>query len=217
MVYRFAARFFYLVLRVLKWTYRFDHHHPENLQKAQELSPNKSFIFSVWHQNAIAGILSQEGLFSMLIMVSKSKDGDLASYCVEKFGHRTVRGSSRRAGVEKGGKKALENITTSLKGSDVAAITVDGPKGPIHEPKIGILVAAKESQAAIVPAAPVANRYWTFNSWDKFRFPKPFSTIRIEYGEPFIIEKDATPEQVQEYREFLKHALDAVDKKAHQS
>jgi lysophospholipid acyltransferase (LPLAT)-like uncharacterized protein len=33
----------------------------------------------------------------------------------------------------------------------------------------------------IIPVAVDVNREWVFNSWDRFRFPLPFSRIKVRY------------------------------------
>ena len=42
----------------------------------------------------------------------------------------------------------------------------------------------------------IANRYWEFNSWDKFKIPKPFAKIVMQYGCPIQVESDAGQERI---------------------
>jgi hypothetical protein len=56
----------------------------------------------------------------------------------------------------------------------------------------------------IVGVACHTNREWVFNSWDRFRFPKPFAKILIEYSEPFYVNsKDDIPMVEKKFRAFL--------------
>ena len=61
------------------------------------------------------------------------------------------------------------------------------PSGPAHEVKPGIIDMARRAGVPIVPYVPVPESCWTFNSWDRFRLPKPFSKIYVYYGAPYLI------------------------------
>ncbi len=50
--------------------------------------------------------------------------------------------------------------------------------------KPGILLAAKQANAWVVTFSWESDRYWELNTWDKFRIPKPFSTIKLVWGTP---------------------------------
>ena len=50
-----------------------------------------------------------------------------------------------------------------------------------------IIDMAKKAKALIVPYAITLSSFWEFNSWDKFRMPKPFSKILISYGDPIDV------------------------------
>jgi lysophospholipid acyltransferase (LPLAT)-like uncharacterized protein len=101
----------------------------------------------------------------------------------EKFGHHPARGSSTR-----GGKKAMIEIVKNMKKGFPGALTVDGPKGPAHMVKPGIIEIARLCRCAILPLSPYAEKNWVFKkSWDQFRIPKPFTKIIVVIGEPIFI------------------------------
>jgi hypothetical protein len=57
----------------------------------------------------------------------------------------------------------------------------------------------------VVGVACDASREWVFNSWDRFRFPKPFAKVRIRYSEPITLDgKDDIPTAEDQLRKFLK-------------
>lgn len=145
--------------------------------------PRAKHILAIWHQNLFPGILSQTNQHYVVI-VSKSKDAGPVAYTCGRFGHRVVRGSSKRNGVDKGGKAAKIEMIEVLKSGIPGAVTIDGPKGPAKEVKPGIIDMAKKADIPIVPYIVIADRYWKFNSWDEFRLPKPFSKIIVYYGKP---------------------------------
>ncbi len=63
----------------------------------------------------------------------------------------------------------------------------DGPRGPRHVLKAGIIAIAQKSRAAILPVTFACSRAWRLKSWDRFTLPKPFSKTVALYGEPIFI------------------------------
>ena len=166
-------------------TYRFRYTGFENLELAKSKHPKGSFMFGIFHYQLFGGVLGHAWKAPYVVLASKSSDGNVAAKICEKLGHVPVRGSSRRNGVDKGGKEAIEAFITKMQQGNMGAITIDGPKGPPLICKPGINIIAHGSGVWIVPLIAVYSNYWEFKkSWDKFRFPKPFSTILVAYGQP---------------------------------
>lgn len=115
--------------------------------------------------------------------LSKSRDGEPIARIVESYeGGSTIRVAHHLR------HSALHAMIQRLKSSnDIVVITPDGPRGPRYKAKPGIFTAAKETNASIVTWTWEASRYWQFKTWDQFRLPKPFSTIKVRLGEPFTV------------------------------
>jgi len=62
---------------------------------------------------------------------------------------------------------------------------VDGPRGPAGHIKPGLVHIAQSAGATIYPVLFEAEKYWTAASWDQHLIPKPFSRVRIRFGEAF--------------------------------
>jgi lysophospholipid acyltransferase (LPLAT)-like uncharacterized protein len=71
------------------------------------------------------------------------------------------------------------------------AITPDGPRGPVGTINPGLFYIALLAKIPIVAVACDSNREWIFNSWDKFRFPKPFARIKVVYSDPIYVRSKA--------------------------
>ncbi len=178
------SRLIYLLARTLSATYRYRYFGVENLGKS-------GHILGIWHQNLLHGILAQNGEHYTVI-ISRSKDADPVAFTCEQLGHIVHRGSSRSAtNVDKGGKEAKDQMIETLRRGIPGAVTVDGPKGPAQVVKPGIVDMALKANVPIIPYLPIPQKYWTINSWDKFRIPKPFSKIAVYYGEPIHVDKDS--------------------------
>jgi lysophospholipid acyltransferase (LPLAT)-like uncharacterized protein len=132
------------------------------------------------------------------VMVSSSKDGELIAGPLSELGYVPVRGSSSFMGSS----AMREMIKISQKIS--LAITPDGPKGPCYTFHPGLFQIAYLAKIPIVAVAVNADKEWLFNSWDKFRFPKPFAKLTIIYSDPIQVnskENFVTVEK--EIRDFL--------------
>ena len=167
------------------------------------------YAIASWHQNCFAGILSHSGK-PLNLLVSRSFDGELIAYVARKLGLGSARGSSSR-----GGKEALSELFRIVEGGEGAAITVDGPRGPAHQVKNGILALSSKTGVAILPLASIANRYWTLRSWDRFRLPKPFAKVLVYYGDPYVLPKELSEDSFEMHRNRLEDELTQLDVEAH--
>ncbi|MFZ8932627.1 MAG: lysophospholipid acyltransferase family protein [Bacteriovoracaceae bacterium] len=206
----------YLILRLLNSSYRYRFVGLENLKHAKNNSPHKSFILASWHQNLLGGILSQkENLKYLSGMASKSKDGEVIARVATKLGIQVVRGSSRsNSGVDKGGKQAKDKMAEYMLQGVSAALTIDGPKGPAKKTKAGALDLSRKTNSHIIPYFVVGQKYWEFNSWDKFRIPKPFTKIVVFYGHPFKVEEDVRGEAFNLKAQEFNKKMDMSEKEA---
>ena len=159
-------------------SYRYRWLNPEKREEALSLSKSGATAISLWHQNCLPGLLAHTAI-KLSFLVSKSFDGSLIAFVGERLGLDAIRGSS-----SKGAAAALRQLTGALKEGRTIGITVDGPRGPLYEPKPGVLLATALSGATILPMASIGQKYWRLKSWDRFRIPKPFSKVYILYGEP---------------------------------
>lgn len=194
--------FAFLFVKLLSFTYRFKYLNRQVIDQIKNKEYDNNYIFSLWHQNLIGGILSEQGR-GHAIIVSASKDGELVSNICEKLGHKTVRGSS-----SKGGSTALKKMIKLLKQGIPGAIAVDGPRGPAKEPKLGIFELAYLTKAVVVPITVVPSHYWSFTkSWDNFRLPVPFTSLYIHYGKPIQVEKISKKENFKDEIIELKRQM----------
>ena len=137
-------------------------------------------------------------------MISKSRDGDMIAYAVERLDFKTVRGSKTR-----GGSTATLELIERLKNGESGAITIDGPKGPKYVVKKGIVEIARITGIPIVPMSfYCGKRGWIeFKTWDNFRYPIPFKKILNIYGDPIYVPKDADDDAIEHYRKLVEDKL----------
>lgn len=135
------------------------------------------------------------------VLISSHFDGKLISKTIQYFGLDTIAGSSNRNAA----KVLIQGIKALREGYDIG-ITPDGPKGPRHEVADGIIVMAQKAKAKIVLVNIIPSKYWEFNSWDKFRVPKPFGTLNYySSGMLDVSEMDLQEAKALIKKEFSKH------------
>lgn len=178
---------FFVVPRIIKWLVTLigitckkkwvGQEYLDDLKKSKQ-----NWIYSIWHNNILfsALLLKNQNLVSI---VSSSEDGRMAATILDLMGYQTLSGSSSR-----GGAKALFSMIKEIKSGKCGAITPDGPRGPKYKLQKGIVSIAQKTGVPLVPFHVEATRQRIFNkSWDKHKFPKPFSTIIIHIGKPYQV------------------------------
>lgn len=195
----------YLLIRLLYASLRFEVADPRQRQLADQANDHQSFAIATWHEHCVAGILAHSWQ-SICLLVSQSFDGEMIAQVANHFGFPSIRGSSSR-----GGREALRQLIRVVRSGWRVAFTVDGPRGPRHEVKPGVISLARSTGVPILPMLAIADKSWIFpKSWDQFRLPRPFSKVRIYYGEPLFISKDASSEDMENCRVKLQMVLQSL-------
>jgi lysophospholipid acyltransferase (LPLAT)-like uncharacterized protein len=141
------------------------------------------YIYSVLHAQQIAAATCREP--GTAAMVSQSRDGDFVATGLRLAGIKTIRGSSRRRGEEKGGISALNDLVEHVRTGLPAYLAVDGPRGPRNRVHKGIASLSQQTGAVVLNVVAVPTRRWIFKrSWDRFQIPKPFCRIDIFVATP---------------------------------
>jgi hypothetical protein len=85
------------------------------------------------------------------------------------------------------GRRAAATLAELLRDGYSTAITPDGPAGPPHKLRKGVLHIARDSGVAIVPVRLSAKPSLRLPTWDGKRLPLPFSRIVVSYQEPIRV------------------------------
>jgi lysophospholipid acyltransferase (LPLAT)-like uncharacterized protein len=137
-----------------------------------------------------------------LIPASESRDGEIMARLLNRFGYHVVRGSSKRRGA-----RAAIGLIDGLRSGMSPAIAVDGPRGPLHEVKEGVVYLSGKLKAPIVPVAARAKRYWVIErSWDKLIIPAPMTDALILYGEPITV-NGTSDDEIESKRKVLEETM----------
>lgn len=173
----------------------------------------KPVIFALWHAHQ-CGLYANEDRGSLNVMISKSNDGDIIAAATEHMGMKVIRGSHKRSGAS-----ASLAMIEKLELGECAAITIDGPRGPMGVVKDGVINIAKLSQVPIVPMTWYSPSKWLlkFDTWDEFRFPVLGVKTVAVYGEPIYVPSDCSKEDAEIYRLKVETALKDLYKYAQEN
>lgn len=178
------------VFRTLLDTCRVSQRGIENFQQFHERG--RPVVFVLWHGRLLPCTYFNRHQ-NLVTLVSQHRDGEYITRIVEGWGYTAVRGSSSRRAAG-----SLRELVRYVRAGRSLAITPDGPRGPRETMKPGALLAAQLSGAPIIPASGGADRGWWFGGWDRFLVPKPFARVRLAYGEPVWVPRDADEAALEE-------------------
>jgi len=203
---RAADLVFYLLINLIGLTARFEVTGWENHDKAEENGGLPIYVF--WHDRIFLTTYWWRNR-RIVVMTSRSFDGEYIARFIQRFGYGAVRGSSTRGGVG-----AIIEMARLMREGCTTAFTIDGPKGPRYVAKMGAVLLAKKSGHPIMPVTMALDRYWTMASWDRFQVPKPFTRACIFVASPIYVPADADELTLAAKRDELQQTLDDLN---HQS
>ena len=165
-------------------------------------------IFCFWHQCVLPCTVYFRASRAVII-VSQSFDGELITRILQLFGYDTVRGSSSR-----GGRDGLMGLKSTLEAGRTAIFTADGPRGPIHQSKMGPIKLGQFSGAPVGVFHLEPEHAWVLSSWDRFLIPKPFTRICVSWAKGMTIPADLSADQFEPRRQELDAALERARTRA---
>ena len=191
-------------IRMLALTLRYRLEDPQGILGRD---PDQPRIWAFWHNR----ILMMPYLYErfcpgrrMLMMVSRSRDGEFITRIMNRFGIDGARGSSSR-----GGSDALREILRELQRPQARdiGITPDGPRGPRAKVQDGVLALAASSGRPIYPVTARYSRHGELPSWDRFQIPQPGAICRVIIGPAVAAPKSLEPAELDRVRGELERAL----------
>ncbi len=175
------------------------------------LAQPRPVIMCFWHNRLLlAGPylfhrLHRRGL-KLIVLVSQSRDGELAARLARVWQLRTVRGSATR-----GGRQAMRGLYRAITRHRSSPIMIpDGPTGPVYKFKSGVTMMAQMAEVPILPLGLAAKRRLRIGSWDRMMVPWPFSRVAIAVGEPRPVPRGLSSEQLAETGLELETILDQL-------
>ena len=182
---------------------RIGEHNVESITKS-----GKKVIFAIWHGRQFL-IIPSLSRWQVSVMVSTSRDGLLIAKVLKKYDYTIIPGSSHRSPL-----RALRGSIKSIQEGYNYLIAVDGPTGPIHKIKPGVIYLAKKTNAVIIPVTYSARPAKILNSWDRYVLPKPFAKAVLVFGDPFSPSHSVDDDILKKECHLLETSLKKMTQKA---
>src|SRR5436190_19261118 len=201
---RLADLVFYFLINLIGLTARFEVVGWENHDKAEANGGLPIYVF--WHDSIFLTTYWWRNR-RIVVMTSRSFDGEYIARFIRRFGYGAVRGSSTRGGIG-----ATIEMARLMRAGCTTGFAIDGPKGPPYVAKMGAVLLAKKTGHPIVPLTTVVARCWKAPSWDSFQIPKPFSRAQVYLAKPIYVPADANEKVLAAKRDELQQALDDLNR-----
>src|SRR6476620_4045782 len=204
---RGADLLFYLLIKTICKTVKFEIEGSENWDAA--MRDQNIPIYTFWHNRIFLGtyFFQKRGI---VIMTSRSLDGEYIARFIQRFGYGAARGSSTR-----GATGAIVEMVRLMRAGCPAGFTIDGPKGPRYVAKMGAVLLAKKTGNPVLPFTIAAKNFWEIGSaWDRTQIPRPFTRARVFIAAPIFVAPDTDGDALEAKRIELQSALDALEDKA---
>lgn len=191
----------YWYIRLIKASTRWDLRGVETFY--DNLEKYGSVIFVAWHGRAPMIPPFWDKRKKLKALVSPHRDGQLIAAILKKFGIGSIDGSTNE-----NAKGAAVSIMKELKNGTTIAIIPDGPRGPSMTMSLSPVYYAQKAAIPVIGVTySIKNSVIIEQSWDKMFVPKPFSKGICAVTEPFLIDKNASKEDLESYRLKIENAL----------
>ena len=203
---RAADLSFFLLIKLIGRTIKFEIEGWEHWEAAS--TGGKPPIYTFWHNRVFLSTYFWRRR-RIVVMTSKSFDGEYIARFIQRFGYGASRGSSTR-----GATGAVVEMVRLMRAGCPTAFTIDGPKGPRYVAKMGAVLLAKKTGNPILPFLITADRFWEAKkSWDGFQVPRPFTRARVGIAAPIFVRPDADDTELDAKRDELQRALDELNRR----
>jgi lysophospholipid acyltransferase (LPLAT)-like uncharacterized protein len=200
---RAADLVFYLLIRAVGRTVRFRVEGWENWRRATR-DATRPPVYTTWHDRVFLATYFWRGR-GIVVMTSRSFDGEYIARFIQRFGYGAARGSSTRGGVG-----ALVEMARLARAGRPAGFMIDGPRGPRHVAKMGAVLLAKKTGQAVLPFVVTPARRWRARGWDRTEIPRPFTRALLDIAAPIYVAPDADEATLFAARDELQRALDRL-------
>ena len=173
----------------------------------------RPLIIASWHGMAmmLAGYLTVQGKFGQyVVVVPDNPRGAVLEALTWWLGATPFTISTQIDSMA--ATRRLATLIREMKQGKNFYVNPDGPDGPSHEPKRGVVFIARKSRALIVPAGAFTATGLRVPRWDRYVLPFPFSRISVVLGEP--VEVSARADLDEQTQVVLRERLNEAERAA---
>jgi lysophospholipid acyltransferase (LPLAT)-like uncharacterized protein len=173
------------------------------------IETRRGYIYVLWHDAILLPLARQARQRSnVAALVSRHQDGAYLAEFMRHIGIHSIRGSTAR-----GGDQALRELIR-LGDEWHIFITPDGPRGPEHIVKAGLVYLASCTGRPVIPMASHCGSAWHLRgSWTGLLVPRPFSRGWYLLGEPLTIPPDLSRDEIEFHRARVQSEMERLERK----
>ncbi len=161
---------------------------------AAQIRARRPFIVVVWHGKGLLPIFFFQGL-PLVVYSSQPRDGTLRP--ISAYIRRLTLGALHHLGYQvvdaaqyPSESRGVIRFLQVLGHSHGGVIAADGPAGPMFHAKPGAAFVAKKTGVSLIPVGAAMQHVITFESWDRFEIPEPFTKGALVAGTPIVVPDD---------------------------
>jgi len=191
-----------LILRVQCATWRISSGDLDQLDRA--LASSDRVLVTFWHGQYFPLFPIARGR-QICVFASRSFRGRVIAGICERFGYRCVLVPASAHGDA---RQALRSV---MRVAPICATAADGPLGPQHQFKPGLIQLASELRIAIVPLQVTATPSRVNEQrWDRRETPHLFARIQLRIGEPVVLPAELGPADSERWCRRLEQEMNAL-------
>lgn len=202
--------------RLIKFVARTSEHRFDPPDMQSRFLATHPAICACWHGQFMMLSTSRPPDVRFAAMVARHGDAEFIGEAMRLLDVELIRGAGaggRRK--DRGGAYALKAALTSLKQGASVVMTADVPPGPARRAGEGIITLARLSGRPILPMAAATTRYHALNTWSRLTLNLPYSKLGFALGEPIIVPRDCSPEDLESLRMDLEAQLNDATRRAY--
>lgn len=170
---------------------------------AQEfMESGKPAIVALYHGRLIGMLHVFDDRSKLTALISRSRDGEFLARMAQKMGYCVARGSPAYKAVE-----GAKQLVDAARAGQSLVIAVDGPRGPIYEPKEGVIRMAEMTGLPILPFVCKGKKNHFFWGWDKMMGCYFGSQIVYMIDDPIIVPPKLSDIDREKYRKQLADSM----------
>ncbi len=194
------------LLWLMKLTWRLRTEGLDRLDTA--LADHRPLIVAFWHGKYVP-LFALLGGRQAVVFTSLSRRGDVIGEVCRNFGFRCAKLPDH------GGERSRDIVRRFLRETPAGGLAADGPLGPYHVVKPGLLSLASELGMVVFPASVVCRpKKILTRRWDRMELPRAFARVGLSIGEPLAVPADLDPDGIGLWQQRLGEALDAAERRA---
>lgn len=165
-------------------------------------------LIGFWHGKYVPIFPLLEGYDACVITSLSVRGGILGEIC-RSFGYQNTQIPDEPK------LDAFKQMLHDLAEVQVSGTALDGPLGPYHQTKQGLIRLAGILGLDLVLVNVFARRHLTASKrWDKLEIPLPFSHLCLVFGEPIPIPHHPSRAELDTLSERINGELDSLQKRA---